>query len=183
MAEPASVLLVPGYSGGGPKHWMRVWHAANPGWARMTLADWMSTSPEEWDRALAQALASVSEPVLVIAHSLGCITVARYAAHGGRKIAGALLVAPGDVERAPDLPMLRDFGPIPREVLPFPALVVASTDDPYTTVGRAGEFSAAWGADFRVIGAAGHINSDSDLGEWPVGQALWAELQARARRA
>jgi len=177
------VLLVPGYSGGGPKHWMRVWHAAHPHWSRMALADWMSTSPGEWDRALEQALAPLSEPVLVIAHSLGCITVARYTARSGRKIAGALLVAPGDVEQAPDLTMLRGFGPIPREPLPFPAIVVASTNDPYATVARAGEFAAAWGADFRVIGAVGHINSDSDLDEWLVGQAMWAELQARVRRA
>ena len=177
------MLLVPGYSGGGPKHWMRVWHAANPSWTRMALADWMSTSPEEWDRALAQALASLPEPALVIAHSLGCITVARYAARGGRKIAGAFLVAPGDIELAADLPMLRGFGPIPREPLPFPAIVAASTNDPYTTVERARGFAAAWGADFRVIGGFGHINSDSDLGEWPVGQAMWRELQDRARRA
>lgn len=179
MAEHATVLLVPGYSGGGPKHWMRVWHAAHPRWSRMALADWLSTSPEEWDRALERALAPLAEPVLVIAHSLGCVAVARHAASGGRRIAGALLVAPADVERAPDLPMLRGFGPIPREPLPFPAIVVASTDDPYATIERAGEFAAAWRADFRVISAAGHINSDSDLGDWPVGQGLWRELQAR----
>ncbi len=179
LAERASVLLVPGYSGGGPKHWMRVWHAANPTWTRMALADWTSTSPEVWDRGLQQALAPFAAPVLVIAHSLGCIAVARYAAQSGRQIAGAFLVAPADVERAPDLPMLRGFGPIPRERLPFPALVVASTNDPYATVERTGEFAAAWGADFRVIGAVGHINSDSDLGDWPAGQALWRELQAR----
>ena len=179
MGGPPSVLLVPGYSGGGPKHWMRVWHAANPAWARMALADWLSTSPEAWDSALERALEPLSAPVWVIAHSLGCIAVARYAARGGRGIGGALLVAPADVEQAPDLPMLRGFGPIPRESLPFPALVVASTDDPYAALARTTEFAAAWRADLRVIGAAGHINSDSDLGAWPVGQGLWRELRAR----
>jgi predicted alpha/beta hydrolase family esterase len=149
----------------------------------MELADWLSTSPQEWDQALEHALAPMASPVFVIAHSLGCITVARYAARGGGKIAGALLVAPGDVEDAPDLPMLRGFGPIPRERLPFPAIVVASTNDPYLAVDRAGQFARAWGADLRVIGAVGHINSDSDLGEWPEGQVLWHELSARGRLA
>jgi uncharacterized protein len=179
MAGRASVLLVPGYSGGGPQHWMRVWHAAHPAWSRMVLADWMSTSPDEWEHALERALASLAAPVMVIAHSLGCITIARYTARGGRKIAGALFVAPADVEQAPDLPMLRGFGPIPREPLPFPAIVVASTNDPYAAIDRTAEFAAAWGAGLRVVGAAGHINSDSDLGDWPVGRGLWRELQAR----
>lgn len=183
MVGRASVLLVPGYSGGGPKHWMRVWHATNPTWARMTLADWMSTSPEDWESALERALEPLPAPVLVIAHSLGCIAVARYAARGGRGIAGALLVAPADVEQAPDLPMLRGFGPIPRTPLPFPAIVVASTDDPYAALERARGLAADWGADCRVIGAAGHINSDSDLGDWSVGQELWREMQGRLPRA
>jgi hypothetical protein len=183
MSATPSILLVPGYSGGGPKHWMRVWHAQNPTWARMEMSDWLSTSPVEWESALQRALAPLPAPVVVIAHSLGCITIARYAARGGRGIAGAFLVAPADVELAPDLPMLRGFGPIPRERLPFPALVVASTDDPYAALPRSTEFAAAWGAELRVIGAARHINSDSDLGAWVAGQALWRRLLDRVRNA
>lgn len=177
------VLLVPGYTGGGPKHWMRVWQRAQPEWTRMSHPDWDSTSVDEWVGALERALAGQASPVLVIAHSLGCVTTVHYAARGGRQIAGALLVAPADVERAPDLPMLRGFGPVPRQPLPFPAIVVASTDDPYAELARTAEFAAAWGADLRVVGAAGHINSDSDLGDWPAGQALWGELLARVAPA
>lgn len=179
MAEPLPVLLAPGYSGGGPKHWMRVWHTAHPTWRRVSLADWLSTSPQEWENALARALTPLPKPAVVIAHSLGCITVARYAARGGGGIAGAFLVAPADVERAPDLPMLRAFGPIPRQPLPFPTMVAGSTDDPYAAWDRTVEFARAWDADLRGVGALGHINSDSDLGAWPVGQELWREFLGR----
>ncbi|MBX3735834.1 MAG: serine hydrolase family protein [Candidatus Didemnitutus sp.] len=180
MSGSFPVLLVPGYSGGGPRHWMRVWHVANPEWARMALADWLSTSPQEWEEALEHALAALPGPAVVVAHSVGCITVARHAVRcGGGKIAGAFLVAPSDVERAPDLPMLRGFGPIPRERLAFPALVIASTDDPYASLTRATEWAEGWGAELRVLERLGHINSDSDLGAWPVGQALWQEFLGR----
>lgn len=179
MSGRFPVLLVPGYSGGGPSHWMRVWHAANPHWARMALADWFSTSPQDWENALERALAPLPGGAVVIAHSLGCITVARHAARGGGGIAGAFLVAPSDVERAPDLPMLRGFGPIPRERLPFPCVVIASTDDPYASVARSTEWAGNWGAELRIPGALGHINSDSDLRTWPVGQALWEEFLGR----
>ncbi|MBI5422831.1 MAG: serine hydrolase family protein [Opitutae bacterium] len=179
MSGHFPILLVPGYSGGGPLHWMRAWHAANPAWPRMALADWLSTSPQDWEDALERTLAVLPGPAVVIAHSVGCITVVRHVARGGGKIAGAFLVAPSDVERAPDLPMLRGFGPIPRGRLPFPAVVIASTDDPYASVARSTEWAENWGAELRVLEGLGHINSDSDLGMWPVGQALWREFLDR----
>jgi predicted alpha/beta hydrolase family esterase len=39
-------------------------------------------------------------------------------------------------------------------------------------------FAEAWGAEYHVIGAKGHINADSGLGDWPEGQAWLDELIA-----
>jgi hypothetical protein len=48
---------------------------------------------------------------------------------------------------------------------------------------RARQFAAAWGARFVDIGNAGHINGESKLGDWPVGEKLLAELCAQVPRA
>jgi hypothetical protein len=41
-----------------------------------------------------------------------------------------------------------------------------------------GDIAEAWGAEYHVIGAMGHINADSGLGDWPEGQAWLDELIA-----
>jgi hypothetical protein len=58
--------------------------------------------------------------------------------------------------------------------LPFPSVVIASTDDPYVTLHRAEAFAAAWGSELINIGRAGHINAASGHGPWPQGEA-WLE--------
>ncbi|WP_116969554.1 alpha/beta hydrolase [Blastomonas sp. UPD001] len=41
---------------------------------------------------------------------------------------------------------------------------------------RAYRLASFWGADHVDAGRAGHINADSDLGDWPFGQRLLARL-------
>jgi predicted alpha/beta hydrolase family esterase len=85
-------------------------------------ADWLTPRREDWVAALAEAIAADSTPVILIAHSLGCITVAHWAATAPvqflRQVRGALLVAPADVERPACAPALRNFAPIPGDLLP-----------------------------------------------------------------
>jgi hypothetical protein len=57
--------------------------------------------------------------------------------------------------------------------------VVASTDDRYESLERARTFGEAWGSRLMVIGAAGHINSASGLGDWPAGLEMLVELAGR----
>ena len=66
--------------------------------------------------------------------------------------------------------------PMPFAPLPFPSIVVASTDDEYVSLPRAAQFAIAWGSRLEVLGALGHINSASNLGSWPEGFALLREL-------
>jgi len=51
-------------------------------------------------------------------------------------------------------------------------LVVASESDPFCAIDRARDFAHAWGADFRDIGPAGHINTAAGYGPWPELPAL-----------
>ncbi len=67
------------------------------------------------------------------AHSLGCAIVA----HWSGEASGAMLVSLADVDdetRTP--PETRSFAPMPMTPLGYPAIVVASVDDPYVTEER-----------------------------------------------
>jgi hypothetical protein len=58
----------------------------------------------------------------------------------------------------------------------FPAIVAGSSNDEYVTPERARFFAAKWGARYVDMGPRGHLNSASNLGLWPEGQALLEEL-------
>ena len=112
-----------------------------------------------------------------MAHSVGCALVAHWAVDCQRGwVHGALLVAPSDPEAANFPPGSTGFGPMPLVRLPFPSVVVASSNDPFVTVVRAQTFAKAWGSEFVMIGAGGHINAASGLGDWPQGLALLHKL-------
>jgi predicted alpha/beta hydrolase family esterase len=53
---------------------------------------------------------------------------------------------------------------------------VASNNDPYCTLERAIFFAGKWESRFVNAGAKGHLNSESNLGEWQEGQHLLQEL-------
>jgi len=56
--------------------------------------------------------------------------------------------------------------------LPFPSLVVASSEDPYIALERAEYFARCWGSELVNIGPAGHINAASGYGKWAEGVEL-----------
>jgi predicted alpha/beta hydrolase family esterase len=92
------------------------------------------------------------------------------------KVAGAFLVAPSDVEASSYPIDPNGFAPVPMARLPFPSIVVASTDDPYASIERSRAFAEAWGSRLVIIGDAGHINADTGFGEWPEGEAMLEEF-------
>lgn len=168
------VVLVPGLYDSGPRHWQSLWHAAHPEYRRVVQRDWQTPDRAEWTATLDRCVGD--GPVVLVAHSLACITVAHWApAHAGR-VAGALLVAPSDVEADFFPAGTTGFAPVPLERLPFPSILVASTNNEYLTMERAEVFASAWGSRLVDVGAAGHINTDAGFGPWPEGEALLAEL-------
>jgi len=168
-----SVLILPGWQGSGPGHWQMHW-ARMQGCTVVAQNDWLHPLRGDWLARLDETVIDAPGPVVLVAHSLGCILVSAWAGvsrHTAR-VRGALLVAPGDTE-APGLKdRLPGWSPIARQVLPFPSILVGSQNDPYCTAERAQALARDWGARWVDLGAAGHINADSSLGEWPQGQAL-----------
>jgi predicted alpha/beta hydrolase family esterase len=173
------VLLLPGFGDSGPDHWQSLWEKRY-GYGRVHQRDFSQPEPGEWEAALNRAVGAQEGPVLLAAHSLACVTVARWAAsYPTTQVVGALLVAPADVESDMHTPdEVRSFSPIPRAPLPFPSIVVASRTDPYIRFVRAQELAAAWGARLVDVGRSGHVNADSGHHEWPEGHLLLEELAA-----
>jgi len=179
VTRRAPVLVLPGYGDSGPAHWQSLWEADDPTCRRVAQRDWLAPSLDEWLGTLDRAIEACAAPPILVAHSLGCALVAHRAARSRRGVAGALLVAPADVEAlALVLDVVQSFAPVPMAPLPFPSIVVASDDDPYVTPARAASIARAWGSRFVTIGAAGHINTDSGYGDWPQGRALLEDLRA-----
>ncbi|MFJ2778622.1 RBBP9/YdeN family alpha/beta hydrolase [Kitasatospora sp. NPDC087315] len=182
MSDRTTYLVLPGYQNSGPEHWQSRWEAAEPAaFRRVRQEDWDHPDPESWVARLDAAVvdAAADGPVVLVAHSLGCVTVARWvaAAPAGRTAAvrGALLVAPADVDHA-DVQELTGFRPVALRPFPFPSVVVSSTDDPWVAPDRARAFARAWGARYVEPGAYGHLNAESGLGDWPAGRNLLLEL-------
>lgn len=174
-----TLLIIPGLGGSGERHWQTRFEALYRNARRVEQDDWDTPDLAQWSLRLERAVDACTGPVVLVAHSLGCILVARWAQeHDARKVHGALLVAPADVEREDAPPPIRGFAPIPTKRLPFPSTVVYSEDDPFASAERSRAMASAWGAEPVSLGAAGHINADSGLGSWPDGQRL---LEARLR--
>ena len=154
---------------------------ARHGYTVVEQADWLRPRRGDWLARLDEVVVDTPgghADIVLVAHSLGCIQVAAWAAvsrHTAR-IRGALLVAPGDVERPELRERIAGWAPIVRQRLPFAATVVGSRNDPYCSHDRARALAADWGARWVDLGAAGHINADSALGDWPEGLALVQSL-------
>ncbi|MEB2872905.1 alpha/beta hydrolase [Pseudomonas rhizosphaerae] len=176
-------LIVPGWQGSSDDHWQSHWQRSLPNSARVEQDDWLTPRREDWVAALDRAINASADPVILIAHSLGCVTVAHWSVDASlvslRKVRGALLVAPADVERPACSPALRNFAPIPKHLLPFPSQVVGSDNDSAASAPRALQMARDWGAEAGILAGAGHINVKSGHQRWEQGFAYLYRLQSR----
>ena len=145
-------IIVPGYGNSGAEHWQTCWQRRLPNSRRTQPASWDFPEHDDWIAALDREITATEGPIILIAHSLGTITVAEWASkHPSDRIIGALLVAIPDVQR-PDLPDAIQG------------------------------FAKQLGARIEILGACGHINHESGLGEWEEGLKWLDELGATAAR-
>ena len=170
------ILTVPGLGGSGPSHWQTLWEQSRPDTVRVELGMWDTPHRNSWVTKLDQAIRGAQAPVVLAAHSLGCLAVAWWASLSpqpfGWPVAGALLVAPADVDRADAQQELKALAPAPRTPLPFPSIVVASSDDPWIDIERAHSLAVDWGSHFVDAGPQGHLNAASGIGWWNEGRDL-----------
>lgn len=181
--ESIRYVIVPGWQGSPDNHWQSHWQRSLPNSARVEQADWLNPCREQWVAELDRSVAMSPQPVILVAHSLGCITVAHWARQASvellRRVRGALLVAPADVQRDNCPDALRNFAPIPHQPLPFASVLVGSDNDAAASAQRAIELGHGWGSETFILHRAGHINTKSGHNHWEQGFAYLYRLQHR----
>ncbi len=176
--ERHPLVIVPGYRSSGPDHWQTFWENAHPDSRRTAPASFDVLDLDDWVRAVDDAITGCTSPPLIAAHSSGCLATLALAADGraAGRVTALLLVAPPD----PSAPSFPEGGQSFRGVVghppDVPAAVVASTNDPYAAVEYPTDLARLCGARLVVVGALGHINAESALGDWPEGQKILADL-------
>jgi predicted alpha/beta hydrolase family esterase len=179
-ASEAEILVIPGLGDSGPDHWQSRWEAKIPAVRRVVQADRDRPELAAWRDRIVEEVARASRPVVLVAHSLGVLAAvhaAPFLAKGesSGKVKGAFLVAPPSIEVLAGLDALDPaFLTVPGEPLPFPALVIASRDDPFASFAESEALARTLGAELIDAGFSGHINSDSGHGPWPEGLMRFA---------
>ena len=163
------VLLVPGIQNSGPDHWQTHWERQHPGVLRVQQRDWDHPDCSEWAAALEQAVQAQPEQPIVVAHSLGCLVVARWMVESAQPLYAALLVAVPDPQGSAFPAEASGFVPLPPLLEKRRILMLSSRNDPYSTPTFTRQCAAQWQAQHEELGALGHINAASGLGDWPEG--------------
>ncbi|TDV41408.1 hypothetical protein CLV71_12098 [Actinophytocola oryzae] len=146
---------------------------------RVEQRDWERPDRDEWVAALDDTVARATGPVVLVAHSLGCHTVAHWADKHDAPVRAALLVAPPDIEySASHGAPIAGFGPPAANPLPFPTVLAASGSDPWAAIDQSRRLAEQWGARFVNLGDVGHVNPASGFGPWPQGEELLRALLA-----
>lgn len=173
----SQILILPGFGNSGAKHWQTAWEALFPSFIRVNQADWDTPVCEDWIKKIEEKIQEIgAENVILVGHSLACSTIGYWAAKYKTPIQGALLVAPSDTEADSYPSGTTGFAPMPTSPLPFKTITVTSDDDFYVSVERAKFFAEKWNSKLVILNNLGHINGDSNLGNWDLGLSLLKEL-------
>lgn len=186
-------LIIPGLNNSGPAHWQSFWAKSLSDTSRVVQRNWDDPKKSEWMETLDQAIAGLTSDTILIGHSLGTVISALWltevygrggavgnaangivANPGARFVKGAFLVSASDAD---SVDIIKDFAPMPLQKMPVPTWLICSEDDPFVSMERSKQFAEAWGAHLECVGALGHINAKSNLGEWEQGRKLLAEFE------
>jgi serine hydrolase len=176
--KDSEILIIPGLGNASAFHWQSRWQDKMSTARRVEQDDWEHPQQEAWTQRLIEAVNLAKKPVILVAHSVGVLTVAHAAPALVGKVAGAFLVGTSDWER----PALADtygdhgFAPVPLEPLGFPGLMLASSNDPTCDIAKAETWANAWDVRFGNAGEAGHFEPESGHGPWPEGLMAFAKF-------
>jgi predicted alpha/beta hydrolase family esterase len=173
-----TLLIVTGLGDSAETHWQNYWLQHFETAQKVIQKDWDNPLLEDWLESLNTAIESAEGEIIIVAHSLSCSLISHWSKENKtHKIAGALLVAPADVDSPAHTPeQIRNFSPIPLLKLDYPSIVITSSNDPYISVERAAFLARQWGSSFINIGEKGHLNSESKLEYWEEGQKILQSL-------
>lgn len=171
------ILIVPGLGNSGEDHWQTRWEDRLSSARRVEQADWDNPVFDHWTNRIAREVSIAQKPVVFVAHSLGVAAVLHALPKLSRPVAGAFFVAPPDVCDPTRVPAsLLPFGPYPTDRLTFPAVTVASRNDPYCAFETIEGLAESWRSLLIDAGESGHINAASGHGPWPEGTMVFAQF-------
>jgi predicted alpha/beta hydrolase family esterase len=170
---------IPGLHNSKKDHWQTYFELQQPSqFIRIEQENWDEPDCETWINKIEKDLEGLHHSRLIlIGHSIGCMAIVKWFEKFGHTIKGALFVAPTDAEKENFPSYISGFSPIPRQSLPFPSILVASTNDHVTSLKQAQEFALNWGSVLHTIENAGHLEPKSGFGEWPAGFKLVEKLE------
>ncbi|KQE93060.1 alpha/beta hydrolase [Acinetobacter lactucae] len=179
----ATILIIPGLRDHVSEHWQTI--------LETKLAKVHSVPPVQINKlncenrvaAIQAQLEQIQGSVILVAHSAGVLMTLHWAAKYQRAIQGALLVAPPDLnqswpENYPSPTALHQEGwsPLPDQTLPFPSILVASTNDHLARYEAVNEMAEKWGSQLVNLGDVGHLNHASGFGYWPLAEKFIQQL-------
>lgn len=179
-SSETDILVISGYEGAGPAHWQQRMVSKLSTARFVEQGDW--TYPSLTD-AVGQLVADVqasTRPIVFVAHSVGATLVVHAMASlvqlglADRVKGGYLVVPPSELALAEFPNIDPAFAQLPRDPLPFPSVLVASSNDPYASLEHSADLALAWGAKMIEAGEQGHINIASGHGPWPEGMMSFA---------
>lgn len=177
----APIFFIPGFHGSGAAHWQTWLQNRLPNSSTLCDVDWEFPELSSWSDQAHRQIADAGAPVLLVAHSFGCLVAAVVAAEKPRNIAGVVFVAPANPDRFAAAGGLRntslDGTPqaiastadiLPERLPPqLPSVLLASENDPWLDFSNALVIARRWNSHFVDLGEAGHVNTESGYGPWP----------------
>jgi len=176
-----TVLIVPGLRDHVEAHWQTLLAAQLPQVLTVPPMGREDLDCTKRVQAIEATMATTAGPVVLVAHSGGCVMVAHWAhtSQHAHRVVGALLATPPDFDQPmpegyPTLDALRAGGwlPVPRKSLPFRSLVATSDNDPLASREQVLALAKDWGSETVDLGAVGHLNPASGYGEWSMASGL-----------
>ena len=163
-----NVLLLPGWLDSDPAHWQRHWQAAH-GYSRVEQHDWARPLRGDWIVRLEDVVLAARPdlPITLVAHSLGCLLVAAWAAlsRNTDRVKCAFLASPCDVALESLHSMLTTWVPdglnsVPEPTQPIqPAKATSQTSPTLATPTTTPmQRSTPWTLPFRSVLLASHTD-------------------------
>ena len=165
------VLLLHGWGGSNYPHWQS-WLAGEVAKEYgcvyfLKFSDFDTPKYAVWMQELKTALKEF-KPDIVLCHSLANTLWFHYCLHNKleQKLQKLYLVAPPSLDCT--IEELSEFFPakLPTTLNAANALLITSTNDPYLTQDEAQNLQKKLAVKMEVLENAGHINANSDFGEW-----------------
>ncbi|MEA3125418.1 MAG: serine hydrolase [Caballeronia sp.] len=162
-AWPPRLVTVPGLHGSEGAHWQTWLERQLPKSRRVEQDDWDAPQLDAWAQSVADTVTSVRGPVILAAHSFGCLAAAHAIAQGltGDAVAGVLFVAPASPDK------FKFAGAFEPRRLGVPSVLIASMTDPWMPFDQAMRLASQLGSAFVNLGDSGHINTAAGFGPWP----------------